>query len=426
MALINFLWTINQKINEHAKKFTQPYLTFAIFGIITYPFYYWLWQATSSHGYESLGLRLIVVFLCVLLALKEYWPEQCKVFFPLFWYATLLYSLPFLFTFFLLKNHMSYTSSMNTMTVLVLSILLLDFFSLLIILTLGITLGLFCFFVTSETFALPQNSMTIFITYGSIIFFGSIFSYRKDQLKEREKRISAEAANKAKSDFISNMEHDLRTPFAGIGGIAGVLDSMYSEKYPELKDLFKILVQSCTQWENIHNQIFEVIETQQIIKIEKFYLQDELDKLKELMEATSRMTGIAFNIQYPPREDTGKIETDRLVIGLIISNLVGNAFNFTEKGSITVKIIHQTKYFVIEVTDTGIGIAPDKLDYIFEKFSKISRSNTYGNVFKGMGLGLYRAREDAAKIKGTISVKSEPDKGSTFSVTLPAHYHALK
>lgn len=315
---------------------------------------------------------------------------------------------------------------MNTMSVLVLSVLLLDLFSLFIILTLGISLGVLCFFLTGETFALPQNAMSVFITYGSILFFGSIFSYRKDQLKERERRIAAEAANKAKSDFISNMEHDLRTPFAGIGGIAGVLDSMYSEKYPELKDLFKILVQSCTQWENIHNQIFDVIETQKTINIECFYLQDELDKLKDLMQAKSHVSGIAFNIQYPPREETGQIETDRLLISLIISNLVGNAFNFTEKGSITVKIIHQKKYFVIEVTDTGIGIAPDKLDYIFEKFSKISRSNTYGNVFKGMGLGLYRAREDAAKIKGTVSVKSIPGTGSTFSVTLPAHYHALK
>jgi two-component system, CAI-1 autoinducer sensor kinase/phosphatase CqsS len=426
MTAKQFLLSINQKINEHANKFTQPYVTFAIFGIITYPFYYWIWHVTASHGYENAGLRLIAVFLCVLLALKDYWPEKCKLFFPLFWYITLLYSLPFLFTFLLLKNHMSYTSSMNTMTVLVLSVLLLDLFSLFIILLLGIGFGILFFLMTGETLYFPPHSITVFVTYGSILFFGAVFSYRKDQLKDREKRIAAEAANKAKSDFISNMEHDLRTPFAGIGGVAGLLNSMYADSYPELKDLFKILVQSCTQWENIHNQIFDAIETQQAIKIERFYLQDELDTIRDLMQATSHINNINFIVQYPLREETGQIETDRLIVNLIISNLVGNAFNFTEKGCITVKAIRDEQSFVIEIIDTGIGIAPDKLEYIFEKFAKLSRSNTYGSVFKGMGLGLYRAREDARKIKGTISVKSNVGKGSTFSVFLPLSYYSLK
>lgn len=289
-----------------------------------------------------------------------------------------------------------------------------------------------------EIYTLPDGSVITYLTQRSPIFnqkmevvglIGISFDISDRKKMEEELFLAkekAEAANKAKSDFISNMEHDLRTPFAGIGGVAGLLDSMYADSYPELKDLFKILVQSCTQWENIHNQIFDVIETQQTLKIEHFYLQDELDKIRDLMQATSHINNIEFIVQYPPREETGQIETDRLIVSLIISNLVGNAFNFTEKGCITVKATRYEQSFVIETIDTGIGIATDKLDYIFEKFAKLSRSNTYGNVFKGMGLGLYRAREDAGKIKGTISVKSELGKGSTFSVVLPLSYYSSK
>lgn len=419
MTLKSLLLTINQKINDHAKKFVQPYVTFAIFGIITYPFYYWIWQISASPGYENLELRIIAVFLCVLLILKDYWPETCKTFFPLFWYITLLYSLPFLFTFLLLKNNMSFMSAMNTMTVLILAILLLDLLSLYIILGLGISLGVLCFLMTGNMLALPDNSITVFITYGSVLFFGSVFSYRKDQHKEREKRIAAEVANQAKSDFISNMEHDLRTPFAGIGGVAGLLDSMYSDIYPELKELFKILVQSCAQWENIHNRIFDVIDTPQTIQIEYFYLQDELDTIKDLMQAASHMKQVTLILEYPSREQTGKIESDSLLVSLILSNLVGNAFNFTEKGSVTLKLLRDETSFIIDVIDTGIGIPEEKLEYIFEKFVKLSRSNSYGNVFKGIGLGLYSAREDAKKIKGTISVVSELGVGSTFRVVLP-------
>lgn len=426
MTLKHVFLTSNQKINAHAIKFTQPYITFAIFGIITYPFYYWIWRVNASQGYENLELRLIAVFFCTLLLLKDYWPKKIQIFFPLFWYVTLLYSVPFLFTFLLLKNHMSYSWSMNTMTVLVLSVLLLDLLSLFIILFLGVSLGVACFLITGGALELPSNASIIFITYGSILFFGAVFSYRKDQLREREKRIAAEAANQAKSDFISNMEHDLRTPFAGIGGVAGVLDSLYAETYPELKDLFKILVTSCTQWENIHNRIFDAIDTEQTIQIAPFYLQDELDKIQQLMQATAHIKQVDFVVEYAPREKTGQIETDSLLLSLIISNLVGNAFNFTEKGCITIKAIRHDNSFVIDVIDTGIGIPQDKLDYIFEKFAKLAKSNSYGNVFKGMGLGLYTARKDAKKIKGTISVTSKEGKGSAFRIIIPLRYYDSK
>lgn len=223
----------------------------------------------------------------------------------------------------------------------------------------------------------------------------------------------------AKNDFISNMEHDLRTPFAGIGGIADLLYSAYSDQYPELKELFEILVNSCAEWQNIHNRIFDALDMQQDIQIERFYIQDELEKTKNMMCSISKIKQIDLIISCPTLEATGQIETDVLKFNLIMSSLIGNAFNFTNDGQITVSVRRTDSSFYIDVIDTGIGIPEDQFDFIFEKFTKLNRSNMYGGTFKGLGMGLYNAKRDAEKIKGEISVKSEVGVGSIFTLTLP-------
>jgi two-component system aerobic respiration control sensor histidine kinase ArcB len=227
-------------------------------------------------------------------------------------------------------------------------------------------------------------------------------------------------AELVKNDFISNMEHDLRTPFSGIGGIANLLYSLYQEKYPELKKWLELMVTSCSQWENIHNRIFDVHSTKQPLKIEPFYIQDELERIQTIFAATLKIKKLDFFIHSPSREETGYIESDSLKFNLIMLSVIGNAINFTAKGSITIKVTRSKHNFTIDVIDTGIGIPKDKLDYIFEKFTKLSRSNQYGGAFKGMGLGLYISREDARKLKGDITVRSELNKGSVFTLTLPS------
>ncbi|MCA0457078.1 MAG: HAMP domain-containing histidine kinase [Chloroflexi bacterium] len=417
MWLNDYLLKINKKIDAHAKKFTHPYLTFAIFGIITYPLYYWIWEATSSGGYENLPLRLITVFLCILLALKDYWPQNCKIFFSLFWYITLLYSLPFLFTFLLLKNHMSFTWSMNTTTVLLLTILLLDTFSLFIILTFGIISGVIVFLLTDGTIVLPPEHRTIFITYGSILLFGSIFSYRKDQLKEREKRIAAEAANQAKSDFISNMQHDLKTPFAGISAIAMLLHEMETDS--DKKSLLEDLLKSANQWEAVHHRIIDVLSIKEPQEVHSDWISigNQLTQIKEMLSATVRVKALDFYIEPIPTE-IDRIKTDKLKFNLILSNLIGNAVNFTKKGYVKIKVTNEGMICKILVIDTGIGIPQDKQEFIFEKFTKLSHSNKYQD-FKGVGLGLYASRQLAIKMGGNIQVQSIHGEGSIFTFTIP-------
>ncbi len=229
-------------------------------------------------------------------------------------------------------------------------------------------------------------------------------------------------AEMAKNDFISNMEHDLRTPFSGIGGIANLLHSLYKDKYPEIKNWLEIMVKSCGKWEAIHNRIFDALATHQQLKIETFFIQDELEKIKDLLLATIHIKKLKFYINSPSREETGPIATDNLKLHLILISLIGNAVNFTEMGSVTVNVTRNKNSFVISIIDTGIGIPTNQLEYIFEKFTKLSRSNKYGEEFKGMGLGLYISKIDATALHGKITVKSELGKGSIFTLTLPVKY----
>lgn len=222
-------------------------------------------------------------------------------------------------------------------------------------------------------------------------------------------------ADIAKADFISNMEHDLKTPFSGIGGIANVLYDMETDETK--KELLSLMVKSCNQWEQVHQRIFGalVVEQSQGLQIETVSIANELSEIKDMMAATVYLKKIAFKVAPVP-EELDKIKTDRVKFRLILSSLISNAINFTEQGTINVITSREGDGYKIQVTDTGIGIPADKLEYVFERFAKVTRSNRYGVDFKGLGLGLYICREYARQLGATIQVESELGKGSKFTV----------
>lgn len=242
------------------------------------------------------------------------------------------------------------------------------------------------------------------------------------QLKKTEHDLKiakedAESSNRAKSDFISNMQHDLRTPFSGIGGMASVLYAMSEEKYPEFSELLKIMINSCEQWQSVHNRIFDVFDVEQIapINIEPVSISKEVEKIQEMLSATLYLKKLRCILE-PVSPELDMIDTDALKFHLILLSLISNAVNFTEQGEVTVAVFGDKNERVIKVMDTGIGIPVDKFEYIFERFTKLSLSNKDGEHFKGVGLGLYIARAYATQLGATIHVNSQLGKGSIFSL----------
>jgi two-component system aerobic respiration control sensor histidine kinase ArcB len=231
----------------------------------------------------------------------------------------------------------------------------------------------------------------------------------------------AEAANYIMTEFIANMGHDMVTPLSDVGAIAQMLD-FYKDEYPDSSELVDTLSVRYAACEEVLKHIINATSISSLdVNPERFSTLQELLLLEKEFRPTiiSKKLKLFIHPLKPRKEDF--IETDRAKFHAILVALLSNAINFTEEGSITISTSKQDGWFTIQVTDTGIGIPSDKYDYIFEQYTKLSRSNKYGATFKGVGAGLYLARIRANILGATISVNSDMAKGSTFTLAIPAY-----
>jgi two-component system, OmpR family, aerobic respiration control sensor histidine kinase ArcB len=234
-------------------------------------------------------------------------------------------------------------------------------------------------------------------------------------------KIRAEAANYLMTEFISNMGHDLATPISDVGSIAQMLD-FYADEYPELKELFDTLISRAEACEEVRKTILNATSISNLdVKLETFSTAQALLELEKELRPTIGSKNLKLIIHPLKQKKEDIIETDREKFYAILYDLISNAINFTEAGQVTISVMKEGNLFHIKVSDTGIGIPADKFDYIFQQYTKLSRSNKYGPTFKGVGAGLYLAKIRANILNATIRVESEVGKGSTFTLSIPAH-----
>jgi len=249
-----------------------------------------------------------------------------------------------------------------------------------------------------------------------------ISNLKKIEKALTEAKEKAEAANKAKSEFLRNISHDLRTPFNGILSFSERLYEMETNSLK--KEMLECIVISTRQLVGIVNEILEFskIEFGQLPLKEKMLdLQNISTTIKRLFAAKILEKNIDFLIEYstdlPP-----VLIGDETRICRILLNLVGNALKFTENGSITLNIQLEKKLknhamIALSVSDTGIGISKENYDFIFEKFSRLTLADK--SEYEGLGLGLYIVKKFVQELSGTIDVESTVGKGSTFTCHLP-------
>lgn len=216
----------------------------------------------------------------------------------------------------------------------------------------------------------------------------------------------------AKNEFLLNMQHDIRTPFSGI---LSMTSAIYDRETDPLKKEF--LGQSLEASRNLLKLLDQILEISRLgsygLTNSEFNILEEASSVISMMGAEAKSKGIDLTVECPSAD----IYLDKLRVSRILLNLVGNAIKFTEKGGVWVKIKVDSK-LTLTVKDTGIGIAQSKIDYIFDKFYKVTSSYRTGQ-FKGAGLGLYITRQFIDELNGTITVTSTEGKGSTFTCTIP-------
>jgi len=243
----------------------------------------------------------------------------------------------------------------------------------------------------------------------------------------------AEAASRAKSSFLSSVSHELRTPMTSIFGFAMLIkNKMEDDIVPRLDSGDKKAMRSAQQirtnldivvseGERLTKLIGEVLDLAELDagRAEWHFDSTSLPEIVNHVVALSKhqveSKGLSINIEVS--SDLPPVSVDRERIQQVLSNLVSNAVKFTEDGKITIGACLQDREVIVSVADTGIGIAAEDQDRVFDKFQQIG--DTLTAKPHGTGLGLAICREIVNRHGGRIWVESELGKGSIFRFVLP-------
>ena len=241
----------------------------------------------------------------------------------------------------------------------------------------------------------------------------------------REAKLKAECANKAKSSFLYNMSHDIRTPMNVILGYAQLMENELNGKdLPETLEHLEKLQQSGDLLLSIINNVLDMarIESGRMELDENYcQIEDVWKSLFAVFEEKARKKNIALH--YTMNVEHKHVLTDATKIKEILVNILGNAIKYTlAGGSVMVEVdelpCDESEYMIarIRVSDTGIGMSADYQTRIFEAFTR--ERNTTKSKITGSGLGMSIVKNYVELLGGTIDVESELGKGSTFTVTL--------
>jgi signal transduction histidine kinase/CheY-like chemotaxis protein len=238
----------------------------------------------------------------------------------------------------------------------------------------------------------------------------------------RAARDQAQAASRAKSEFLAMMSHEIRTPMNGVLGMAEILGN--SRLDDRQREFLKVLTESGRALLGIIDDIldFSKIEAGKLkLDPQPFNLRDAVEDVATLLATKAAERGVDVSVRYDPALPECVVG-DASRVRQIVTNLVGNAVKFTHEGYVLINVDGEVSdgrvRLVFSVTDTGIGIPADKLARIFEQFEQADVSST--RRYGGTGLGLAIAKRLVQAMGGEIGVRSTPGQGTTFWFRLDA------
>ncbi|MEO5817379.1 MAG: HAMP domain-containing protein [Gemmatimonadaceae bacterium] len=257
------------------------------------------------------------------------------------------------------------------------------------------------------------------------------------RLSLEEKAEQLAISGKYKSEFLANMSHELRTPLNSLLILAKLLsDNKEKTLTPKQVEFSQTIYSSGTDLLNLINDILDLSKVEagkMEVNSMDVPMHDVESFSKRTFDPVAQQKGLQFRVDIQP-DTPPSIFTDGQRLQQVLKNLLSNAFKFTESGNVTLtirkadkskrfasRILDQAESVIaFAVTDTGIGIAKDKQQLIFEAFQQAD--GTTSRKFGGTGLGLSISREIARLLGGEIRVESAPASGSTFTLFLPARY----
>ncbi|MBN2693037.1 response regulator [bacterium] len=263
----------------------------------------------------------------------------------------------------------------------------------------------------------------------NVIFYKSIFRNPNDNIEGiigimmditdlKKAKNEAEKANSTKSDFLSSMSHEFRTPLNGIIGFMELI--LEQEDDERKKSMVQAVLDSSNRLLFLINQVLDLskIESGKMEIIEDiFSIREMFDRVVKIYKVLAEKKGLLLISFLELEKNIDSFKGDSLKIEQIFINLLGNAIKFTQQGEVIFKLSYKKGFLNFEIRDTGIGIPENELASVFNKFSRGKIYNR--SISEGSGLGLSIVKELINFLSGDIDVKSKLNEGTTFFGKIP-------
>jgi PAS domain S-box-containing protein len=252
-----------------------------------------------------------------------------------------------------------------------------------------------------------------------------VVCYFQDISRQVKARLALKELDQRKDEFIANMSHEIRTPLTGILGYADLLLERLED--PDDIECVKTIMDSGNSLMEMVTDILDLAKIQAgklALNNESFSPHSVLAEVQKLFDVRAQEKGLALILSYEGALPE-TIETDRTRLRQILINLVSNAIKFTRQGRVEIvsSFLLEEESLQIEVADTGIGIAPEQREALFQPFSQADNTST--RRYGGTGLGLTITKRLVEMLGGRIGFESELDKGSRFYVTIPTQKNQI-